>query len=75
LASIEKLPEEIEKVGGRRALLVISPSVAKTVLLERIKSGAKCAAILLLRNEVGALWREKHMRQEFCIFVVFYSNT
>jgi alcohol dehydrogenase class IV len=47
LGSIEKLPEEIERVGGRRALLVISPSVAKTILLDRIKSalGAKCAAI------------------------------
>jgi alcohol dehydrogenase class IV len=45
--SIEKLPEEIEKVGGTRALVVISPSVAKTFLLDRIKSGlgAKCVAI------------------------------
>jgi alcohol dehydrogenase class IV len=45
--SIGKLAEEIERVGGTRALVVISPSVAKTFLLERIKSGlgAKCAAI------------------------------
>jgi alcohol dehydrogenase class IV len=45
--SIEKLSEEIERVGGTRALLVISPSVAKSFLLDRIKSGlgAKCAAI------------------------------
>ncbi|HEX2228782.1 MAG TPA: iron-containing alcohol dehydrogenase, partial [Candidatus Binatia bacterium] len=37
----------MERVGGTRALLVISPSVAKTFLLERIKStlGAKCVAI------------------------------
>jgi alcohol dehydrogenase class IV len=47
VGSIEKLPEEIGKVGGTRALLVISPSVAKTFLLDRIKSGlgAKCVAI------------------------------
>jgi alcohol dehydrogenase class IV len=45
--SLAKLPEEIDRLGGRRALLVISPSVAKTVLLERIKSGLgeKCAAV------------------------------
>ena len=45
--SIEKLAEEIERVGGTRALVLISPSVAKTFLLDRIKSGlgAKCAAI------------------------------
>ena len=45
--SIEKLAEEIERVGGTRALVVISPSVAKTFLLDRIRSalGAKCAAI------------------------------
>lgn len=45
--SIGKLPEEIERVGGTRALLVISPSVAKTFLLDRIESsvGARCAAI------------------------------
>jgi alcohol dehydrogenase class IV len=45
--SIEKLSEEIERLGGTRALLVISPSVAKTFLLERIKSGlgAKCVAV------------------------------
>ena len=45
--SIEKLAEEIERVGGTRVLLVISPSVAKSILLDRIKSGlgAKCATI------------------------------
>ena len=45
--SIGKLAEEIERVGGTRALVVISPSVAKTYLLDRIKSGlgAKCAAV------------------------------
>jgi alcohol dehydrogenase class IV len=45
--SIGKLAEEIERVGGTRALVVISPSVAKTFLLDRIKSGlgVKCAAI------------------------------
>ena len=45
--SIAKLPEEIERLGGTRALLVISPSVAKTFLLERIKSGlgGKCVAV------------------------------
>jgi alcohol dehydrogenase class IV len=45
--SIAKLPDEIERAGGTRALLVISPSVAKTFLLDRIKSGlgAKCAAV------------------------------
>ena len=45
--SIEKLAEEIDRVGGTRALVVISPSVARTFLLDRIKSGlgTKCAAI------------------------------
>jgi alcohol dehydrogenase class IV len=45
--SIGKLAEEVDRVGGTRALVVISPSVAKTFLLDRIKSGlgAKCAAI------------------------------
>jgi alcohol dehydrogenase class IV len=45
--SIGKLAEEIERVGGTRALVVISPSVARTFLLDRIKSGlgAKCVAI------------------------------
>ena len=45
--SIGKLPEEIDRVGGTRALLVISPSVAKTFLLDRIVSGlgTKRAAI------------------------------
>src|SRR5688500_19705656 len=45
--SIEKLSGEIDGLGGIRAMLVISPSVAKTFLLDRIKSGlgAKCAAI------------------------------
>jgi maleylacetate reductase len=45
--SIGKLAGEIDRVGGTRALVVISPSVAKTFLLDRIRSGlgAKCAAI------------------------------
>jgi alcohol dehydrogenase class IV len=45
--SLERLAGEIERVGGTRALLVISPSVAKTSLLDRIESGlgAKCVAI------------------------------
>ena len=45
--SIEKLAQEVERVSGTRALVVISPSVAKTFLLDRIRSGlgAKCAAI------------------------------
>ena len=45
--AIGKLAEEIDRVGGTRALVVISPSVARTFLLERIKSslGARCAAI------------------------------
>jgi maleylacetate reductase len=45
--SIGKLAEEIDRVGGTRAMLVISPSVAKTCLLERIQLGlgAKCVAI------------------------------
>lgn len=45
--SIAKLAGEVERVGGTRALVVISPSVAKTFLLERIKAGlgAKCVAV------------------------------
>jgi alcohol dehydrogenase class IV len=45
--SIGKLAEEVERVGGTRALIVISPSVAKTFLLDRIKAslGGKCAAV------------------------------
>ena len=45
--SIEKLSGEIDRLGGTRAMLVISPSVAKTFLLDRIKSGlgAKCVAV------------------------------
>ena len=45
--SIEKLSGEIDGLGGTRAMLVISPSVAKTFLLDRIKSGlgAKCVAV------------------------------
>ncbi|MGH7795272.1 MAG: iron-containing alcohol dehydrogenase, partial [Candidatus Binatia bacterium] len=45
--STGKLAEEMGRVGGTRALVVISPSVAKTFLLDRIKSslGAKCVAI------------------------------
>lgn len=45
--SIGKLSEELERVGGSRALVVISPSVAKTFLLDRITStlGPRCVAI------------------------------
>lgn len=45
--SIGKVAEEIDRVGGTRALVVISPSVSRTFLLDRIKSalGAKCVAI------------------------------
>jgi alcohol dehydrogenase class IV len=45
--ALGKLAEEIDRLGGTRALVVISPSVAKTFLLERIKFslGAKCAAV------------------------------
>ena len=45
--AIGKLADEIERVGGTRALVVISPSVAKTFLLDRIRSrlDAKCVAI------------------------------
>ena len=45
--SIEKLSGEIDGLGGTRAMLVISPSVAKTFLLDRIKSGlgVKCVAV------------------------------
>jgi len=45
--SIAKLAGEVERVGGTRALVVISPSVAKTFLLDRIKAGlgAKCVAV------------------------------
>ncbi|MGH7824530.1 MAG: iron-containing alcohol dehydrogenase family protein [Candidatus Binatia bacterium] len=45
--SIGKVAEEIDRVGGTRALVVISPSVSRTFLLDWIKSGlgAKCVAI------------------------------
>jgi len=45
--SIAKLAGEVERVGGTRALVVISPSVAKTFLLDRIQAGlgAKCVAV------------------------------
>ena len=45
--ALAKLAAEIERVGGSRAMVVISPSVAKTFLLDRIRAalGAKCAAI------------------------------
>ena len=45
--SIEKLSGEIDRLGGTRAMLVISPSVAKTLLLDRIKAGlgAKCVGV------------------------------
>jgi len=45
--SIAKLGEEIARVGGERALVVVSPSVAQTSLLDRVTAGlgGKCAAI------------------------------
>lgn len=45
--AIAKLAGEVERVGGTRALVVISPSVAKTFLLDRIQAGlgAKCVAV------------------------------
>jgi alcohol dehydrogenase class IV len=45
--AIGKLAEEVERLGGKRALVVTSPSVAKTFLLGRITSalGGKAAAI------------------------------
>src|SRR5918993_2656510 len=45
--SFEKLSEEIDRLGASRAMLVISPSVAKTFLLDRIKLevGEKCVAV------------------------------
>src|SRR5215213_8431941 len=45
--SLGKLAEEVERLGGNRALVLISPSVAKTFLLERVKAalGGKCAAV------------------------------
>src|ERR671913_454279 len=45
--SLEKLSGEIDRLDGTRAMLVISPSVAKTFLVDRIKSGlgAKCVAV------------------------------
>src|SRR6188474_1593599 len=45
--SIGKLVEEVEQLGGTRALVLISPSVAKTFLLDKIKAGlgGKCAAV------------------------------
>ena len=54
--SIEKLAQEVERVSGTRALVVISPSVAKTFLLDRIRSGlgAKCAAIRRGRSRATA---------------------
>jgi alcohol dehydrogenase class IV len=45
--AIGKLAEEVERLGGKRALVVISPSVARTFLLERVTGalGAKAAAV------------------------------
>ncbi|HWO41837.1 MAG TPA: iron-containing alcohol dehydrogenase [Candidatus Eisenbacteria bacterium] len=45
--SIAKLPEEVERLGGTRAFLVTSPSVAKTRLLHAVKAalGVKCVAV------------------------------
>ena len=47
VGSLGRLAGEIERLGGTRALVVISPSVAKTFLLERVKAslGGKCAAV------------------------------
>jgi alcohol dehydrogenase class IV len=44
--AIDKLAEEVERLGGKGALVVSSPSVAKTFLLGRITSvlRAKAAA-------------------------------
>jgi alcohol dehydrogenase class IV len=45
--SLGKLAEEVERLGGNRALVLISPSVAKTFLLDRVKAalGDKCTAV------------------------------
>jgi alcohol dehydrogenase class IV len=45
--SVGKLGEELDRLGGNRVLVVVSPSVAKTFLLQRINSalGAKAAAV------------------------------
>ncbi|HEX5608264.1 MAG TPA: hypothetical protein VFY96_17190 [Candidatus Binatia bacterium] len=58
----------MEKVGGRRALLVISPSVAKMFLLERIKSGAKCVGVF---DQVNI----RLMASRVLYFVIFDPNT
>jgi alcohol dehydrogenase len=45
--SIGKLSEEVERLGGTRAMVLISPSVAKTFLLDKIKAGlgGQCSAV------------------------------
>lgn len=45
--SLGKLAEEVERLGGTRALVLISPSVARTFLLGKVIAslGAKCAAV------------------------------
>ncbi len=45
--SLGKLAEEVERLGGTRALVLISPSVAKTFLLDKVKAGlgGKCVAV------------------------------
>src|SRR5829696_8878342 len=45
--SLVKLAEEVERLVGKRALVLISPSVSKTFLLDRVKAalGGKCAAV------------------------------
>lgn len=45
--SLAKLAAEVQRVSGTRVLVVASPSVAKTFLLDRIRSGLedKCVAI------------------------------
>jgi len=47
LGAIEKLAEEVERLGGTRALVLISPSVAKTSLLTRIRQilGPRAVAV------------------------------
>lgn len=53
--AIGKLAEEVERLGGKRALVVTSPSVAKTFLLGRITSvlGAKLPPLFKRRAGSG----------------------
>ena len=45
--SLGKLADEVERLGGTRAMVLISPSVAKTFLLNKVKAGlgGKCVAV------------------------------